>query len=91
MALMRITKKSQLEGLALMLGMRADWHEPDEQDVTVEVKGSSFDNAGFWPEDEAADFSPSTLEYHVIIKHDDTPVATVNLATLFSWAAKKEY
>lgn len=91
MALMRITKKSQLEGLALMLGVRADWHEPDEQDVTIEVAGESFDNAGFWPQDPDDPFASSTLEYHVIIKHDDTPVATVNLATLFSWAAKKEY
>ena len=39
------------EGILLALfaderGMRVDWHEPDEQNVTAKVVGRKFDNAG---------------------------------------------
>lgn len=83
--MIRIYRKSQLKGLALALGTRADWHEPDEQDLTVEVRGSHFDNAGFWPDPTGA-----TMEMHVVIKQYDKPVAAINLATLIAWAAGLE-
>lgn len=67
-----------------MLGMRRDWHEPDEQDVDVEVHGEMFDNAGFWP----IDGSLEAHEIHVIIRQANMPVAAINLATLLAWASE---
>lgn len=78
----RITTRDELKKLADELGVRPDWHEPDEQNVTVTAKGHSFDNAGFWPEPTAS----GLMERHVVIKKDGKPVAAVNLATLFAWA-----
>lgn len=47
----RINSKEKLIELAKALGVRHDWHEPDEQSLTtVELRGNNFDNAGFWPE-----------------------------------------
>lgn len=82
----RIKTKAELIALANELGVRPDWHEPDEQDVTVTVKGRRFDNAGFWPESS----DPCATERHVIIKQAGKPVAAVNLATLFAWATGLE-
>lgn len=84
----RITERSELVELARELGVRKDWHEPDEQEVDVEVYGSDFDNAGFWPSDQAAG---DILERHVIISKDRHPVAAVNLATLLAWASEEGY
>lgn len=78
----RITKRSELIDLANKLGVRPEWHEPDEQSVTATVKGRRFDNAGFWPDAS----HPSILERHVILKQNGKPVGAVNLATLFAWA-----
>jgi hypothetical protein len=83
----RITRQSELAALAAKLGVRPDWHEPDEQKLTAEVKGESFDNAGTWP--ESPDIPPVILETHVILSQDDQPVAAVNLADLFAWAARR--
>lgn len=80
----RITTRADLIELADELGVRPDWHEPDERDVTAIVKGATFDNAGFWPEP-----GPYT-EMHVIIRKNGKPVAAVNLATLFAWATGLE-
>jgi hypothetical protein len=44
-----IQTRQQLVELAKTLGVRADWHEPDEQGITADVEGGTFDNAGFWP------------------------------------------
>jgi hypothetical protein len=83
----RITTKAQLVALANTLGVRPDWHEPDEQEVTALTHGTSFDNAGFWPADATRSV---TVEQHVILKKDGEPVAAVNLATLFAWATGLE-
>lgn len=83
--MIRIYRKSQLKGLATLLEVRKDWHEPDEQDLTVEVRGSTFDNAGFWPDSTSA-----TMEVHVVIKQHDKPIAAINLATLLAWATGLE-
>lgn len=56
-------------------GVRADWHEPDEQGVTAVAKGTVFDNAGFSPPERS-----------IIIKQNGKSVAEVNLAILFAWA-----
>ena len=84
----RITEKSELVALARELGVRPDWHEPDEQDVTVTTHGRSFDNAGFWPARDGLLASASFLERHVVIKQDGKAVAAVNLATLLAWASE---
>lgn len=41
-----ITDRAELQDIARKLGVRADWHEPDEQGVTARVTGYQFDNAG---------------------------------------------
>jgi hypothetical protein len=81
----RITTRDQLINLANELGVRPDWHEPDEQDVTIETHGVAFDNAGFWPEDPDRPYG-TILEHYALILKDGKPVAAVNLATLFAWA-----
>ena len=86
-----IHKRAELVELAKQLGTRPDWHEPDEQDLTAEVHGASFDNAGFWPEDEHRAYTaPEVIEQHVILYQEGQPVAAVNLATLFAWATGYE-
>jgi hypothetical protein len=70
-----ITNRAQLQQLARDLGVRKDWHEPDEQGVDAAVGGEFLDNAG-----GVAD------ELTVVIYKDDKEVATVNLATLLAFA-----
>jgi hypothetical protein len=77
-----IHTRSELIDLHRELGLRADWHEPDEQDVTARTEGSTFDNAGFW----GVPGSALNQELHVVIYQQDRAVAAVNLATLFAWA-----
>ena len=48
MELKRINTRAELQALAKELGVRDDWHEPDNQGVTVFGFGLNFDNAGFW-------------------------------------------
>ena len=75
--LQEVTSIGQLKALAKELGVRDDWHEPDEQEVDAVVHGNTFDNAGF------------EYEKHVIIKKDGEPVARINLATLLAFACDK--
>jgi hypothetical protein len=79
------------------IGMRADWHEPDEKDIYACVEGRSFDNAGLWPAEGLGD--QVHRELHVIFKRlESTPtnrnkvveLAAVNLATLCAWASEPE-
>jgi hypothetical protein len=79
----RINTRADLIALAEELGVRPDWHEPDEQDVTATTHGGSFDNAGFWPADQV---KSAGVEQYVVLHKDGKPVAAVNLATLFAWA-----
>jgi hypothetical protein len=98
MVMKLIHKKSELVELAKQLGIRSDWHEPEEQEVGARVLGSQFDNAGFWGPDRR-DFGYGTptgnkkidqyllpAEMSVVILKHGEPVAEVNLATLFAWA-----
>lgn len=77
---------SELKELAEELGVREDWHEPDEQEVSAVVLGKYFDNAGFWGLDTS--MTNLEMEMFVVLIKDRKPVATVNLATLFAWAVK---
>lgn len=85
----RIITRSDFVALAGELGVRRDWHEPDEQEVTARVWGSSFDNAGFWPHDDSG-MDPGIVEMYVMIYKDEEAVAVVNLATLCAWASGLE-
>jgi hypothetical protein len=80
-----IDTREDLIAFAQKYGLRDSWHEPDEQGVDAVVKGSVFDNAGFWPWPEAATWG-RTQEKHVVLKVNGKPVAAVNLATLFAFA-----
>jgi len=78
-----IETSMELKELKLKLGVRNDWHEPDEQDLTIEMVDGRFDNA-FGDESEA----------HVIITHtdptytvDDEVRYAVNAANLLAWAS----
>lgn len=67
---------TELVALAEELGVREDWNEPDEQNVTAHTSGDVFDNAGLYGE--------------IMVKFykDDVPVAQVNLASLCAWATQ---
>jgi len=80
----RINTRGELLKLKEELGVRADWHEPDEQEVAAKVFGHGFDNAGFWG--PGVDPYLPYAEQHVVIYHSGVAVAAVNLATLFAWA-----
>ncbi len=84
----RILKREELIELAAELGVRPDWHEPDEQEVYATTQGNNFDNAGFWPAEYKAG---RTVEKHVIIYKAGQVIAAVNLATLLAWASEKGY
>lgn len=86
----KIFYRTELIELARELGVRADWHESDEQDVAAHVVGVSFDNAGFWPADDIPYTAPEIVELHVILERAGQPVAAVNLATLFAWATGRD-
>ncbi len=82
----RVDSRAELIELARTLGVRHDWHEPDEQDVTATVAGTHLDNAGHWPADAHGD---PGIELHVVLTQDtdDGPRRyAVNLATLLAWA-----
>ena len=85
----RVNKQGDLVELAARLGVRPDWHEPDEQGITALVSGHSFDNAGFWGT-ETGGLPPTAEEMSVVLcqvtNSGLVPVAEVNLATLFAWA-----
>lgn len=99
----RIQTRAQLKALARRLRVRPDWHEPDEQGVSADVFGRSFDNAGFWPmsrgDEHGLGIPEKSLEMYVAIYQghdmdstdpDPELVATVNLATLLAWACGLE-
>lgn len=93
-----ITERQELVELAKELGVRPNWHEPDEQDLTALVDGHSFDDAGFWPNGEGR----VATELHVLLykteynevsgynERSGEPIAAVNLTTLFAWATGYE-
>ncbi len=82
----RIDNARELRELADELGVRRDWHEPDEQLVTARVAGVDLDNAGFWPPSEVG-IHGYTGELCVIISQDSTDVAAGSLASLLAMAS----
>lgn len=87
----RIEHRQDLRDLAKEIGISPDWHEPDEVEIGAVVNGTSFDNAGFWPNPKARleNGSDGIEEIHVVLHKGIEPIAVVNLATLFSWAASE--
>ena len=73
-----IFESKDLRTLKNNLGIRDDWHEPDEQEVTALVSGDKFDNAGI------------EGEMRVLILKGGKPSFVVNLATLFAFATEYE-
>jgi hypothetical protein len=92
-----ILTRTQFVDFARRMGVRPDWHEPDEQALGSRVEGCSFDNAGFWPGETARMSDERSVELHVIFSRMEVgedgwlapveDIAAVNLATLCSWAA----
>jgi hypothetical protein len=89
----RISERQELVELAQELGVRPDWHEPDEQEVTALCVGDDFDNAGFWPAGYGCKSGKGgeVCEKHVVIWKDGHAVAAINLATLLAWASERGY
>lgn len=90
---LHVQTKRQLQIVARELGVRPDWHEPDEQQVTAVVKGESFDNAGFWGsyQDIRRDITHGPAEeMFVQLRQNGETVAEINLATLFAIATQGE-
>jgi len=83
----RIRAQHELVELAAELGVRSDWHEPNDRGVTARVEGSNFNNAGFWPAENRPFSAPEIIELHVIISRNGEDVAATNLATLLAWAS----
>ncbi len=85
-----VRSRADLLDLARELGVRPDWHEPDNEDVEAIVFGDTFDNAGFWGRrfrlEKKQGFLSADEEMNVLLVKNGEPVAEVNLATLFSWA-----
>lgn len=94
--------RSELIELARELGVRRDWHEPDEQGITARVEGTplNFDNAmgaGHWYGDWRPGEQPQA-ELHVVLSRRELEngkaqrgedIATINLADLFAWASEE--
>lgn len=97
-----ITERARFIAWARERGLRPDWHEPDEQDITARVEGTplDFDNAGFWPYSQGYSAGNERhAELHVIFSQSSvedgktvrgTDLACVNLATLCAWATGHE-
>lgn len=96
-----IMTRARLVCWAAEHGLRMNWHEPDEQDITARVEGTplDFDNAGMWPADQVFDhprwekavelhgiFSERSVENGKAVRGRD--LAAVNLATLCAWASE---
>lgn len=92
----RITSCLQFIQFATRMGVRTDWHEPDEQGLTARVEGTpfNFDNAMSPGETYGAYLTGDEprSELHVIFTAEQEDgsvkdVAVVNLASLCSWAS----
>lgn len=85
----RIRTQEQLQSLAERLGVTLEWHEPDNQGVTVRLEGQSFDNAGTWPAQPG--LNPEATEMYLVISQKGRDMAMVNLANLLSWGSFPDF
>lgn len=77
-----IKTRKELMDLQNVFGLRDDWHEPDEQDVTAKFVDGQFDNANA--------YSTHGGEQTIILKQGKKEIGRVNLAMLFAWATGYE-
>jgi hypothetical protein len=85
-----------LKAFAKEYGLRPDWHEPDESEVTAVLRGTSFDNASPLPntdfeEDLQRQHEGGYLEKHIILKVEGKPVFCINLACLLALACHARF
>jgi len=71
-----LLEKADLKKLVKALGVRPDWHEPDEAEVTIKFLDGTFDNA----------YHDDT-EAHIIVYKDKVEKARINVASLLGWAS----
>jgi len=77
---------ANIRAFAKRHSLRDDWHEPDEQGITVKVIGSSFDNAFG---SSLHEFEGKQMEKVVIVEHKESgDKLIVNLASLLALAAE---
>lgn len=93
-ALVQIHTPEMLEMVRTTHGVRIDWHEPDNQDISAYVIGNHLDNA------MGATVDRNCGELNVIfVKREWSdrsfensvfrPVAVANLATILSWVTDR--
>ena len=86
-----IRDAEQLAALADRLGLRRDWHEPDEQEVSARLVGTHLDNAmgpGFIRGKSDTELEDPMTEFYAIIEHDGEQVAAVSICSLLAWASE---
>lgn len=95
-----IEDADDLERFRRTHGIRSDWHEPDEQEITATVIGHNLDNAmthvgDVYDHDES--WKSLTVVLHEqatdsnsVVTGSGKPLAYVNLAQLLSWACNSE-
>jgi len=82
-----IRSKEQLQELAKRLGVRSDWHEPDEQGLEAVIFGKGLDNAMGSGYGVTKALEPDQDgEMNVVLLKDGEPCAAINLAWLLAWA-----
>jgi hypothetical protein len=96
MEMRRINTKAELVALARELGVRPDWHEPDESGVNALVSGHVLDNAGFWGEGGTGTIPSWAQEMWVTITVETEGVkprgvAEVNLAMLLAFYSSRSH
>jgi len=80
-SLTRINDPQALADFAIEHGLRSDWHEPDEREISARVVGDHLDNA------MGPTVDRNCGELNVVLTKDGEDVAVVNLATLLAWGA----
>lgn len=76
-----IETPEQLEAFRERYGVREDWHEPDEQEVSASVVGERLDNARGAYTNGIGHYE----ELVVVLKVDGKDAAQINLANLLAW------
>lgn len=90
-----IQDRDDLERFRRTHGIRSDWHEPDEQEITATVIGHSLDTASTHVDDvydhDESHHSLTVVLHEQVVNEDSVvtgpgqPLAYVNLAQLLSW------
>lgn len=75
--------KEQLKQFASTSRVRADWHEPDEQNVSASVTGNHLDNAF----GSCQDGLPEDYQEFVVHLKAKNEILDINLADLLAIAA----